>query len=176
MLILIGPSASGKTEVAKLLMKNHHLEKLITCTTREKRLNEVDGKDYYFLSKEDFITHIEQNDFAEYVIYNNNYYGTLKKEIKDNKCVILEPEGAKNILKIDPKAFIVAFIDRDEIRKNRMIARGDNLLDIEKRISLDKEKFSIRELSFANVFIGSSNFTLEEMTSIIFKDYQDFLK
>ena len=49
MLILIGPSASGKTEVAKLLMKNYHLEKLITCTTREKRLNEIDGKDYYLV-------------------------------------------------------------------------------------------------------------------------------
>ena len=51
MIILIGPSASGKTEIAQILEKNYNLKKVITHTTREKRINEKENVDYYFVSK-----------------------------------------------------------------------------------------------------------------------------
>ena len=93
MIILIGPSASGKTEVVKYLVENFGYTKLVTNTTREKRIGEIDGKDYNFITREDFLNKLNNNEFFEYVEYNSNYYGTLKKDITDEKVVILEPKG-----------------------------------------------------------------------------------
>ena len=84
MLILVGPSASGKTEIAKLLDIKYHLTKVITHTTREKRINEKDDVDYHFVSKDDFLIMKINNEFVETTTYNNNYYGTSKKEIAES--------------------------------------------------------------------------------------------
>ena len=74
MIILIGPSASGKTEIAQILEKKYNLKKVITHTTREKRINEKENVDYYFVSKDTFLDMITQNKLVEYSFYNNNYY------------------------------------------------------------------------------------------------------
>ena len=79
MLILIGPSASGKTEVAKLLAKKYNITKIVTYTTRTPRVNEVNGVDYNFVSVEEFAKLTEENFFVETTYYNSNYYGTAKK-------------------------------------------------------------------------------------------------
>ena len=71
MIILIGPSASGKTEIAQILEKKYNLKKVITHTTREKRINEKENVDYYFVSKETFLDMIKQNKLVEYTFYNN---------------------------------------------------------------------------------------------------------
>ena len=60
MIILYGPSACGKTEVAKLLASSYSIKKVITHTTRSKRVNEVNGVDYYFVTKEEFLSLKEQ--------------------------------------------------------------------------------------------------------------------
>ena len=80
MLILIGPSASGKTEVAKLLASKYNITKIVTYTTRKPRIHEVNGVDYHFVSVEEFAKLTEQNFFVETTYYNSNYYGTAKKE------------------------------------------------------------------------------------------------
>ena len=55
MLVIVGSSASGKTKIVQELIKTYHMEKLVTYTTREKRIGEIEGKDYHFISREDFI-------------------------------------------------------------------------------------------------------------------------
>ncbi|MGN1295597.1 MAG: guanylate kinase, partial [Bacilli bacterium] len=89
MIILYGPSACGKTEVAKLLASSYSIKKVITHTTRPKRINEVHGVDYYFVSKDEFIALKEDGAFVETACYNSNFYGSSKKEIQDDKCCIL---------------------------------------------------------------------------------------
>ena len=81
MIILYGPSACGKTEVAKLLASSYSIKKVITHTTRSKRVNEVNGVDYYFVTKEEFLSLKEQGAFVETACYNSNLYGSSKKEI-----------------------------------------------------------------------------------------------
>ena len=54
MLVLIGPSASGKTESAKIMINRYPISRVVTCTTRKKRINEIDGFDYHFFSIEEF--------------------------------------------------------------------------------------------------------------------------
>jgi guanylate kinase len=82
-IIFCAPSGSGKTTIVKhLLQVNHHLLFSVSACTRNKRNGEVDGKDYYFLSKESFEQKIKAGEFLEYEeVYGGNFYGTLKSEI-----------------------------------------------------------------------------------------------
>ena len=80
MLILIGASASGKTEVAKLLAKKYNITKIVTYTTRQPRIHEVNGVDYNFVSVDEFARLTSLNFFVETTYYNSNYYGTARKE------------------------------------------------------------------------------------------------
>ena len=74
MIVLSGASASGKTEAAKMLMVKYGIQKAITTTTRPVRCNEVNGKDYFFVSKEVFEQMIKEDRFVEHTLYNGNYY------------------------------------------------------------------------------------------------------
>ena len=78
MLVLVGPSASGKTQILKILMEKYGMKKLVTYTTRPMRVNEVNGIDYHFVSKEEFLNKLENDFFFETIEYNNNFYGTSK--------------------------------------------------------------------------------------------------
>jgi guanylate kinase len=103
--ILCGPSGSGKTTIARhLLSINPVLAFSISATTRNKRGTEKDGKDYHFLSVDDFENKIAENAFVEYEeVYKDVYYGTLKSELEDiwnqNKIPVLDIDviGATNI-------------------------------------------------------------------------------
>ena len=96
-IIISGFSGSGKgTIVKKLLNENNNYEISISCTTRKKRDSEIDGKSYFFISKEKFEDMINKDLFLEYAHYVDNYYGTLKEyvisELEKGKNVILEIE------------------------------------------------------------------------------------
>ena len=85
LLVFSAPSGSGKTTIVRHLLaqKDLNLEFSISCATREPRGQEVDGKDYYFISWEEFKKHIKAEEFVEWEeVYTNNYYGTLKSEVE----------------------------------------------------------------------------------------------
>lgn len=92
--IVSGPSGSGKSTITKLVRDRLNIPLAISVTTREKRNGEIDGKDYYFISKEEFEKKIENDELFEYALVHGNYYGTLKSEIEkhleNGKNVILE--------------------------------------------------------------------------------------
>ena len=81
MIILTGASASGKTETALGLARKYGLVKAITTTTREIRINEHDGVDYFFLTKEEFLSRAQKGFFVETTLYNDNYYGCGKDQV-----------------------------------------------------------------------------------------------
>ena len=82
--IFCAPSGSGKTTIVKhLLSVDNRLKFSVSACTRKQRTNEVNGKDYYFLSLEEFKNKILANEFLEYEeVYGGNFYGTLKSEIE----------------------------------------------------------------------------------------------
>jgi guanylate kinase len=104
-IIFCAPSGSGKTTIVKHLLKvDERLAFSVSACTRAKRAGETHGKDYYFLSMEEFKQHIAQNDFLEYEeVYGGNFYGTLKSEIDriwaSGKVVIFDVDvvGGLNI-------------------------------------------------------------------------------
>jgi guanylate kinase len=84
LLVFSAPSGSGKTTIVKHLLAQPdlNLEFSISCTTRAPRGEEMNGKDYYFISLEEFKNHIKAEDFIEWEeVYRDNFYGTLKAEI-----------------------------------------------------------------------------------------------
>ena len=85
LIVFSAPSGSGKTTIVRHLLKHKelNLEFSISATSRERRGNEVDGKDYYFLSFEDFKKKIKNDEFLEWEeVYRDNFYGTLKSEVE----------------------------------------------------------------------------------------------
>ena len=98
LVVLSGPSGVGKGTVRKSLFsqKNHNYTFSVSMTTREKRPGEVDGKDYYFVSKEYFENKIKEGGFLEYTYFCGNYYGTpldkVEEALNSGKELILEIE------------------------------------------------------------------------------------
>lgn len=116
LLVFTAPSGAGKTTIVRYLLKTYKfLSFSISVTNRKKRSNEIDGKDYYFLSTEEFNKKVEAGDFVEWEeVYEKQYYGTLKSEITriwdQEKYVVfdMEVKGATNIKKLyGDKAFVV---------------------------------------------------------------------
>jgi guanylate kinase len=85
LLVFSAPSGSGKTTIVRHLLAQPdlNLEFSISCTTREPRGEEINGKDYYFISWDEFKKHIKAEDFVEWEeVYTDNFYGTLKAEVE----------------------------------------------------------------------------------------------
>jgi len=85
LLVFSAPSGSGKTTIVRYLLQQDdlNLEFSISAATREPRGEEIDGKDYYFITREEFKKHIKAEEFVEWEeVYTNNYYGTLKSEVE----------------------------------------------------------------------------------------------
>jgi len=84
MIILSSPSGAGKTTLVNLLSKNNNFETSISHTTRKPRLSESPGKDYYFVSDNEFKRLVKNQEFLEYAKVFNNYYGTSRTPVIDN--------------------------------------------------------------------------------------------
>lgn len=133
LIVISGTTCAGKgTIIKKLIERNPNLNLSISYTSREKRINEIDGKDYYFVTDQKFEEMIQNNMFLEYAkVQYNKYYGTPKKEVKNllerGKDVILEidVEGAKQIKKQYPKTILIFIMapSMEEVKK-RIKSRG----------------------------------------------------
>ena len=97
LLILIGKSGSGKDAVMRELTANHDFERIVSTTTRPMRVGEQEGREYHYISKEQFLEGIEHGDFLEYRSYNTIfngesdtwYYGSPKKQLERLACPTL---------------------------------------------------------------------------------------
>ena len=134
-IIVTAPSGAGKTSITKHLLQTFaQLEFSVSAATREARSNERHGKDYYFISAEEFQKKIEHNEFVEWeMVYQGKYYGTLKSELtriwSANKIPVLDVDvqGAIHVQQQYPTSSTLSiFIEPpsiDELR-NRLISRG----------------------------------------------------
>ena len=100
MIILAGPSASGKTATCLYLQEHYGIKKVVTHTTRSKREGEEEGVDYHFVDDDTFNNMVKNDEFIEHIHYNGNQYGTSKKEVKLDKP--LEPIAEK-VAEKEPK-------------------------------------------------------------------------
>ena len=177
MIVLAGASASGKTEVAKELAKKYGVTKVITTTTRKMRVGEINGRDYFFVSKERFQKMIKEDKFVEYTIYNENYYGSTKDQIAPSKCVVIDPAGLRAYIALNDPNIVTFFLDTQEkVRFERMIQRGDKEEDAKVRIEHDRIAFKPDNIADVDCHVDSQNFNIEEVTNYIYKKYLAILE
>ncbi len=177
MLVLVGPSASGKTQILKILMEKYGMKKLVTYTTRPMRVNEVNGIDYHFVSKEEFLNKLENDFFFETIEYNNNFYGTSKNDFSSDKAVILEPNGLQKYIKdAKDKIKIVVLKCEENVLRNRMVFRQDRLEDIEKRINGDRVWFKPSLYDQADLVLDTSHSDIFDDAERVYNFYQEAIK
>lgn len=151
LLIVSGAAGTGKGTVNAMLMKAHPEFVLsVSATTRQPRAGEVDGREYHFITREQFEEKIKNGGVVEYTEYCGNYYGTLKSELSrldEGKNLILEieVEGATNIKRLFPDSVSVFILPPDyETLKNRLVNRGTNTSeDIENRLKRALDEFVV---------------------------------
>lgn len=137
LVIISGPSGTGKDTITqRLLAIDNRFALSVSATTRQPRVGEEDGVDYYFISEEDFSNKIESGDFIEYARYGKNYYGTLKQDvenrIKSGKTVILviDVQGEANIKKLYPNVLSIFVMPPSyEILEKRLRGRNTDSED-----------------------------------------------
>lgn len=131
LIVVSGPSGAGKDTICKTLVETTDNTWIsISMTSRNPRNGEVEGKDYYFVTKEEFEEKIKEGKFLEYAIYNNNYYGTPKDKIEDylnsgiDVILVIDIQGALNIKKLIPSALFIFIMPPDmKTLKQRLIGR-----------------------------------------------------
>ena len=149
LIAISGPSGTGKTTLCRELQrKKQEINFSVSCTTRHQRYTEEEGVDYHFISIKEFEEKITKSEFVEYEKVHGDYYGTMKKPVKDaimrNKFLLLEVDvkGAKSIRSLYPENTVTIFIlppNLDDLRK-RLKSRGT---DSEKRINKRLERLEL---------------------------------
>jgi guanylate kinase len=131
LIVISGPSGAGKGTICKALSEDQDLWISVSATTREPRSGEIDGVNYFFLNKQEFIDKINEDDFFEYAEVYGNYYGTPKwktlEAIYSGKDVVLEIDiqGALKVKQQYPEGvFIFILPPSMEELKQRIINRG----------------------------------------------------
>ena len=177
MLIMVGPSASGKTDIVKKIVETSHMKKLVTYTTRSMRYGEVEGVDYNFVTIDDFKEKLDNGFFFEHVIYNENYYGTALNDIAPDRVVILEPNGLKEyVAKAKDKIKIVYLESTEETRRKRMIERRDQINVINQRLKGDRLHFNDEIKKLADWVVDSETQTVTEVAEQVLELYLPYSK
>lgn len=146
MILLLGKTASGKDTILNEIVKLGH-EKLVTYTTRPMRPGEVDGVNYHYITKEEFLIKDEEGFFAETTSYNvatgeTWYYGSAIEDYSKDKVMIVNPDGVKQISRVKSLNPVVFYIQADEeVIRKRLSKRGDNKDESERRIAADVRDF-----------------------------------
>lgn len=117
LLVVSGPSGSGKTTLCRRLTEEGHARYSISCTTRAPRGDEEDGKDYHFLSREEFEKRVEAGDFLEYAEVHGNLYGSLKQDVLSHLTagvdvvMDIDVQGARQVRQCGDAEIRRAFVD-----------------------------------------------------------------
>ena len=183
MVILSSPSGAGKTTLTKKIQQKYQSFKIsVSHTTRSPRSNEIDGVDYFFVSKNDFSKLIKQQKFYEYAEIFGNFYGTSKKvvneTIKKNDLIFdIDWQGTKQLSKFEDLKLIKIYLitdNKDELKK-RLISRNQNTSDeIEKR--LDSFESDIKHWNDYDYIIINKNLEIcfKQIEKIILNNKRDY--
>lgn len=184
LIVFSAPSGSGKTTIVKYLLeqKELHLDFSISATSREKRGDEAHGKDYYYLSAEEFQAKIAANEFVEYEeVYKDNYYGTLKTELERiwalGKHVIFDIDviGGLNIKKQFPNKTLAVFVSPPSVEElERRLRFRQTETDEKIQMRLAKAEREIAESNKFDVIL--KNYDLEIAKNDAYTLVHDYLK
>ena len=175
-IVISAPSGTGKTTIVRELIKNNeNLVASVSYTTRKKRANEIDGKDYAFVSSELFVSMVEEKSFLEHAKVFDCFYGTPKKEVEDslnkglNVILEIDWQGAMQIKRERPDCLMLFIIppSKEELmfRLRKRATDSDN----EIRLRFDEALNDINQYeNFDKVFINEDvRSTVQAITAFI---------
>lgn len=157
LIVLSSPSGGGKTTIARHLMKVYpHLQFSVSATTRKKRDNETDGKDYLFLARDDFENKLKKGQFVEHEEIFGNLYGTLHSEIKSRlekgEFILFDVDvkGALSLKKAYPEGSLLIFVSPPSIETLEARLRTRQT-ETEEQLKLRLER-AMMEMDFSGQF------------------------
>ena len=183
LIVFSAPSGAGKTTLVKYILKTfREIQFSISATSRKARGEEKDGKDYYFLSNEEFKARIKNDEFIEYEeVYGGNYYGTLKSEVNriwtEKKIAIFDIDvvGGANIKSMFPNETLSIFVmpPSIDILHRRLIERGDvNKQEIDVRIKKAESELDYAS-KFDNIIINNDLEESKKIAHTLIKEFID---
>jgi guanylate kinase len=149
-LVVTGPSGVGKgTLIRRLLEQRPDYRLSVSATTRRPRTGEEDGRDYHFLTEQEFERRLAAGDFLEHALYAGNHYGTLKQEVDrspGNLVLEIEVEGARQVRQALPRAtqVFIAPPSDETLRKRLEGRKTDSAEVIARRLARAKEELAAR--------------------------------
>ena len=176
LVVLSGPSGCGKgTVIQEFLKKNKNTWLSVSATSRPQRKGDVEGKTYYFLSKEAFEKQIQENAFLEYASYAGNYYSTPKAPIKEkleqgiDVLLEIEIQGALKIKELLPETIFIFILppSMQELKRRLVKRNTEDSKKIEKRFQ--RAYIEINEVSKYNYVIVNDDVTVaaEKVSAIL---------
>ena len=179
LVILSGVSGAGKDTIKKELIKRmDNVISLPSFTSRKPRVGEEEGVQYHFITKQEFEERIKNNEFYEYDLHHENYYGTSRKllneKIASGKIIVkdIEVNGTENLIKLlkDETKLVTIFlrVEKEELRR-RLIARGDNLSEDEIELRLGRLDYEEDKIRLYDYMIKNDDFekTVQLIITII---------
>ncbi len=169
LIVLSGPSGVGKdTVLQRMKERNMPFHFVITATTRPKRENEVHGKDYFFVSKDEFARMIETDELLEYAIVYDDYKGIPKQQVREalasgqDVVMRIDVQGAATIRKLTPEALLIFLTTTDEEEMvSRLKARkSENSAGLALRIATARQE--LKRITEFDYVIVNSDFRLDE--------------
>ena len=151
--VITGPSGVGKgTLIKELLERVPDLELSVSATTRSPRAGEVDGRDYHFLTPEQFEQRVEEEDFLEFATYSGNRYGILRSEVERRLAaghsVVLEIEiqGAQQVRAVDLDSVQIFIAPPDPaVLRERLAGRGTDTPEaIDERLKVAEQELAVQ--------------------------------
>ncbi len=149
LIVISGPSGAGKDSVVdQLRQMTTRFHFVVTSTTRSPRPNEVNGKDYFFLTKDQFAELIEKDEMLEYAIVYNDFKGIPKQQVRDamatGKDVIMriDVQGAETIRQLCPEALLIFLTveSEAELERRLTIRKTENIEDLKLRIATARKE------------------------------------
>lgn len=175
-IVLSGPSGSGKTTIVRELLRQSPIKLTlsVSATTRGKRVGEVDGRDYYFLTHEEFRRRLEQDEFLEYaeVHANGNWYGTLKSEVERAKrehawaLLEIDVQGARKVLEQFPEAISI-FLKTSDFEKRLRERATESEEVIQARLATAHEELKSADLYRYQVLNDNLQRAVEDVIAIL---------
>lgn len=173
--MLSGPSGVGKTTIAKKVRELPGVVRVMTTTTRGKRPQEVDGKDYRFLTREEFEKEIARGAFLEHAEIDGNLYGTpkaeIEKQISAGKVVLvdIDPQGAKSVRGLGLPAFFVFIAppDMEELKRRLLGRKSESPEAVKMRLERAEREMGQKDLYDAVVVNRDVDAAVEEIRGLL---------
>jgi len=174
LIVISGPSGAGKDTVLQRMMeRGTPFHFVVTATTRPRREHEVDGKDYWFVSKDEFARMIEEDELIEYAIVYGDYKGIPKKQVRDalasGKDVILriDVQGAETIRKLAPEGLLIFVTteNEEELVRRLQTRKTETAEELKLRIATSRKE--LQRLEAFDYVVINRDFHLDETVNAI---------